>query len=494
MVSDQESVRLIFGLKVKSLRQQLGLNYQQLSAATGMAVSYLHDIENGKKYPKADKIITLAKVLKVDYDYLVSLTGNKRLQPIIDLLNSDFIQMMPWEHFGLSPASLLELFANTPDKITAFISTLLKLSRSIQMSKENFYTSALRSYQDLHDNYFPDIEEAVKQARLNWKIDEENVPSVSSLEELLLQEYGVKIDRKLLGAKDVLKKVRSYYAPQKKKLYINKSFASSQEKFLIARELAFHFLQLEPRPLETILLHPASFEVLLNNFKASYFASALLMPEDHLTEAIQQVTRNLKWHEKEWVQLLQKYDVTPEMLMQRLTNLLPAHFGIDQLFFLRMSGNMDNMHFEMTKELHLSQLHSPYANVLQEHYCRRWIAIHAMEEVHKKVQTKKYKQPIVLAQISQYWQTHNRYFCITFAKPSGKNPSHFVSVTLGILIDPRLAISMPFVNDSSVPVRTVHTTCERCGITDCAERAAPPVFIESQKQEEMIAQALEQLK
>lgn len=494
MVSDQESVRLIFGLKVKSLRQQLGLNYQQLSTATGMAVSYLHDIENGKKYPKADKIITLAKVLKVDYDYLVSLTGNKRLQPIIDLLNSDFIQMMPWDHFGLSPASLLELFANTPDKITAFISTLLKLSRSIQMSKENFYTSALRSYQDLHDNYFPEIEEAVKQAKIYWKLQEDIIPSIEMLEKILLSSYEVSIDRKFLGSKDTLRKIRSYFSPNKKKLYLNKSFSSAQEKFLVARELAFHFLNLDPRPLETILLHPASFEVLLNNFKASYFASALLMPEDHITEAIQQVTRSSKWNEREWMQLLFKYDVTPEMLMQRLTNLLPAHFGIDQLFFLRMNGNMESSHFEMTKELHLSQLHSPYANVLQEHYCRRWIAIRAMEDVYQKLRTKKFKQPVVMAQISQYWQTHNKYFCITFAKPAGKNSNKVVSVTIGILIDPRLAISMPFINDASVPVKIVHTTCERCGIADCSERAAPPVFIEQQKQEELIADILEQLK
>ena len=107
MFNNNDSVRLIFGLKIKTLRQQQGLNFQQLSKVTDIAVSYLHDIENGKKYPKADKIITLAKALKVDYDYLVSLNATKRLQPIIELLNSDFMNVIPWSHFGLNPSSFI---------------------------------------------------------------------------------------------------------------------------------------------------------------------------------------------------------------------------------------------------------------------------------------------------------------------------------------------------------------------------------------------------
>src|SRR5437867_3877403 len=145
MISDNDSVRLIFGLKVKSLRQERGLSYQQLAEHSGLSLSYLHDIETGKKYPKADKILTLAKSLGVDYDYLVSLHASKKLQPIIDLINSDFVNAIPWEHFGLTPGALLDLFTNAPDKVTAFISTLLKISRRYQLSKEGFYNSALGS-------------------------------------------------------------------------------------------------------------------------------------------------------------------------------------------------------------------------------------------------------------------------------------------------------------------------------------------------------------
>ena len=147
----------------------------------------------------------------------------------------------------------------------------------------------------------------------------------------------------------------------------------------------------------------------------------------------------------------------------------------------------------MTKELHLSQLHNPYANVLHEHYCRRWISINSINHVAELVQKKKYRQPIAEAQISQYWQTHNRYLCISIGKPASKANNEVVSVTIGLLIDQKLLQTMPFVNDPAITVRTVHTTCERCGIMDCKERAAMPIEIQKQQIQEKVTEALEQL-
>ena len=106
---------------------------------------------------------------------------------------------------------------------------------------------------------------------------------------------------------------------------------------------------------------------------------------------------------------------------------------------------------------------------------------------------KKYRHPVVEAQISQYWQTHNRYLVISISKPSSRGSNEVVSVSIGLSIDQKLLQTMPFVNDSSIPVRTVHTTCERCGIMDCLERAAEPVEFIKQQQQERIQAALMQL-
>jgi transcriptional regulator with XRE-family HTH domain len=491
MITDNDSVRLILGLKVKALRQEKGLSYQQLAEKTGMSLSYVHDIETGKKFPKADKILSLAKILGVDYDYLVSLRASKKLQPIIDLINSDFINAVPWEHFGLTPASLLDLFSNTPDKVTAFISTLLKISRSYQLSKENFYNAALRSYQDLHDNYFEDLEDAVRNFRVEYQWEEDLKIEIPLLE-AILNKMDIQVNRKRMNTMDALQGLRSFYATASKTFYINKGISPAQEKFLLAREIAFQYLKITERPYETIIQRSDSFDMMLNNFNASYFGVALLMQEEKFVEDVKYIMMQTKWDDKAWSNLWMQYDVTPEMLVQRLTNILPKHFSIDQLFFLRISGEVKKDEFEITKELHLSQLHNPHANATHEHYCRRWVSINSLKHTANLVAAKKYKHPIVEAQISQYWQTHNRYLCISISKPTGKG-NEMISVTLGLLIDQKLLQAMSFVNDTAIPVKTVHTTCERCGIMDCMERATPPTEILKEQKQEKINNALKQL-
>ena len=177
-----------------------------------------------------------------------------------------------------------------------------------------------------------------------------------------------------MAAIKALDKLRSYYSAHNKILFINKRLSIAQEKFLIGRELGFQYLKLAPRPFETVYTGSESFEMMLNNFKASYFAAALLMPEEHFVEQVKAVARQSSWNPQSWMALTLLYDVTPEMMMERLTNILPRHFGIDHLFFLRMNGNGIERRYEMTKELHLSQLHNPYGNSLHEHYCHRWIS------------------------------------------------------------------------------------------------------------------------
>lgn len=492
MISENDSIRLIFGLKVRSLRQEKGLSFQQLADKAGLSLSYVHDIETGKKFPKADKIIALAKTLGVDYDYLVSLRGNKKLQPIIDLINSDFINAVPWEQFGLSPASLLELFSNTPDKVTAFISTLLKIARSYQLTRESFYQSALRSYQDLHDNYFEEIEEAVARFRAQHKMQDQPPVDTARLE-AILNNLQIKVNRKKMAGSEALSTVRSYFANTTRTLFLNKGLSRAQENFLMAREAGFQFLQLPERPFETVSRHSESFDMMLNNFKASYFAVALLMPEEHFIDDVKRVISQAKWNPKSWLDLLSNYEVTPEMMMQRLTNILPKHFSIGNLFFLRLNGNTSTGHFEITKELHLSQLHNPYANALNEHYCRRWISIKSIKHLAEQLKTKKSRTPLLEAQISEYWQTHNKYLCISLAKPVSTNSDELVSVTLGLLIDQNLQRAMPSLNDPAIPGITVHTTCERCGILDCMERAAPPEIITQAEHERKKNEALKSL-
>ena len=158
------------------------------------------------------------------------------------------------------------------------------------------------------------------------------------------------------------------------------------------------------------------------------------MEEKKLVKDIHKLSRENTWQPSLILNLLKKYNVTAEMFLQRLTNILPHHFGLEDLFFIRLTGSEDLRSFQMTKDLHLSQLHSPYNNELAEHYCNRWVSITSIKELRLSKKT-----PVIAdAQISKYWNTDKEYLCISLAKSSFQNAKKGASVTLGLLVTPQL--------------------------------------------------------
>ncbi len=480
MVVNKQNIRLIFGLKLKQLRLQKGLSFAQLSKAAGVSVSYLNEIEKGKKYPKTDKIIALAEALGVSYDQLVSLKLNKKLAPIADLLNSGLLDTLPLEMFGLDPSNLLDLISSAPTKINAFISTILKIARNYEMSQENFYFAALRSYQEMHDNYFEELEQAVEQFAKQNQLDTQ--PSVASepLIEILIHRYGYTIDWTTLNDYPELQQFRSVYVEEQKRLFINGNLTETQQSFVLGKELAFNYLEFHERPSTSTLFEVHSFEEVLNNFKASYFAVALLINRHRLLEDLNQLFDQPSWDPQAFLKVMQVYKAAPEMFLHRLSNVLPKYYGIDNFFFLRINDQLDWTHdnFHITKELHLSQLHNPHRNDLNEHYCRRWVAIRTLENLKVRAPYPEGGDDfLVEAQRSRYLSNQTEYLCISIAKPNAPTPQANVSVTLGIHIDNISRKRIKFLDSDSIPAREVNETCERCPLTDCQERAVPPHIV-----------------
>ena len=101
--------KLILGLKVKHLRTKKGYSFSELAKVSGLSGSYLNEIEKGKKYPKQDKLKTLAAGLDVNFEELTStkLTGN--LAPLAALLKSNFLNELPLDLFGIELGKVVEL-------------------------------------------------------------------------------------------------------------------------------------------------------------------------------------------------------------------------------------------------------------------------------------------------------------------------------------------------------------------------------------------------
>lgn len=485
---------MIFGLKLKQLRQNKGLSFADLSKASGLSVSYLNEIEKGKKYPKTDKIISLAEALDVNYDQLVSLKLSRRMAPIAELLNSGILESLPLELFGLEIPTLLDLISDAPTKINAFISTLIKVARNYEMTQENFYFAALRSFQEMHDNYFEGLEDSVEafveETGLTWDTPIEP----EALESVLEDKYGYRIDRIALDSLPDLATFRAISFPQEKRIHINSKLTPMQQCFQLGKELAYCYLALEERPSLSHAFQVHSFEEVLNNFKASYFSVALLMSRKSMIEDLEAFFQKEEWDPNALLLLLTKYRATPEMFLHRMSNLLPKFFGIDNFFFLRFSDELEaeKDNFHITKELHLSRLHTPHRNDLNEHYCRRWVSIDVLKKLKStKVANDDY---LIEAQVSSYITSKHDYLCITIGRPNSPTPKTNVSVTLGIQVDAASKKKISWIDSENITRRKVNETCERCSLLDCKERAAEPVYHQQALKKESVLHQISVLK
>ena len=219
------------------------------------------------------------------------------------------------------------------------------------------------------------------------------------------------------------------------------------------------------------------------------FSVALHLPLSAFVEDIRSFFQRRKWDGNAFLAIMNKYSANPEMFYHRLTNVLPEFFELNQIFFLRFNHDLQKDQFEIDRELHLSHRHQPHSNGLFEHYCRRWIAVAILEELQGDG-TEKIK---IGVQRSKYIGTEDEYLCLTIARTSYPGPTKNVSVTLGLQITDELKSTVNFWNDTDVPFREVNKTCERCPLTDCTERAAPPTVADRRQQLKAIQQRLEEL-
>lgn len=472
----EEYIKLIFGLKLKQVRTAKDLSLFKLSKLTGLSKSYLNEIEKGKKYPKTDKIVALAEALEIPYDEIVSLKLDKNLAPVAEILQSNLLQEIPLELFGIEERDLIEIISNAPMKVNAFISTLIEIGNNYNLTRESFYLASLRSFQEANDNYFPEIETSAKNFLKEYLVHSEGLVSNEAMEEILKEEYNYTIiyeDFSVFGPKDLVK-LRSIFIKEKKLLYINTSSDNDKKRFILAKELGYNYLDLKERLYTFSWASFDNFDQLLNNFYASYFAGALLLPEEKLLKDMQDLF-SLEHHDlSKFQEILGKYTESPETVYQRMTNLLPKHFNIRDLFFLRLSTKVGSNSFKLTKELHLNQQQSPQANETDEHYCRRWVSLNVLKELENHQED----HHEISAQISLYpFNNNQKYYVISSATKDPFNPNYLRSVTIGVLYKSAQR-KVKFMNDPSIPVREVAVTCENCGMKDCLERAAEPIRFE----------------
>ena len=482
--------RIIFGLKVKQLRQQRGFSFDQLSKQTGISLSYLNEIEKGKKFPKRDKVQQLAAALGTTLEELTDDDLGRELAPVSALLKSNFLNELPLELFGIELSKVAEIIAAAPLQVGAFISTLLEISRSYALREENFYFAALRSYLELNANYFPELERAVETFAEQYDLPGLRPLPPRLLGELLEDRFGYEIVPEGLDGKTALEGLRSVYLPESSRLLLNGKLTPVQRGFQFGKEIAFNYLRLKERANTSSILRGRVFEEVLNHSKATYFSVALHLPLHPFVRELRGFFQLPRWDMQAFRELMLRFNATPEMFFHRLTNVIPEFFGMRDLFFLRFVNNQGTEDFVIDKELHLSRRHHPHENGLLEHYCRRWISINLLRQLSDDAD----HDLRIEAQRSKYYGTDDEYLCITLARTDYPRPGENVSVTLGLLIDDTVRTEIAFLDDPAIPRVVVNTTCERCPITDCQVRAAPPKVVEARTRYLAMKEALQALR
>ncbi len=481
--------RIIFGLKVKQLRTQQGYSFDQLSKQTGISLSYLNEIEKGKKFPKRDKVVQLAESLGTTAAELTDGDLGRELAPVSELLQSNFLNELPLELFGIEMSKVAEIIAAAPLQVGAFISTLLEISRSYALREENFYFAALRSYLELNANYFPELERAVEQFAEQFQLPAIRPLPPRVLASLLEDRYGYTIVAGGLDREPALGGLRSVYLPGSGRLLLNGKLTPVQRSFQFGKEIAFNYLKLKERANTSSILRGRVFDEVLNHSKATNFSVALPLPLAPFTEALRSFLRQERWDAAAFLGLMHRFNATPEMFFHRLTNVIPQFIGLRELFFLRFAHDRGTDDFVIDKELHLSRRHHPHENGLLEHYCRRWISISLLQQMGEKGGD----ALRIEAQRSHYYGTDDEYLCLTLARTDYPRPGNNVSVTLGLLITPELREQIAFVDDPAIPRVVVNTTCERCPIEDCRVRAAAPTVVVARQQARDMRDALGRL-
>jgi transcriptional regulator with XRE-family HTH domain len=477
-------VNLVFGFKIKQARNEAGLSLSEFAEQSEISPSYVTEIEKGNKYPRSDKILKMAQVLEKEYDELVSIKLDPSLKHLETALSSPLVHQFPFEEFGMDLSDLIKPFTRAPVRTSSFLRSILDIGRQYDMKKDDFLLAALRSYQEIHENYFQDLEDAAVEFAAHHKLDREIQVDLSDLFEVLQTEYGYQIDETRLANHESLSIYRSiFFEGKPPKLLLNETLQPRQIRFLIARELGYRALNITERSVTSRPNQISSFQQILNDFRASYFGGALLMPRNPILDDLQKFFACTTWEGKLLLDMLTRFDVTPEMLLYRFSELIPEHFGL-KLHFLRFQYKGDD--YRLVKQLHMNNLLQPSGVGLNEHLCRRWLSgcllrdltVADTPEIH--VET-----PLVGAQKSEFLESQEVFLCFGFARPLVLKMDTGSSVVIGFNVTPQLSKTIQFADNTNIPHIIINETCERCPIDEdvCNERSAPATILVQKRED-----------
>lgn len=474
--------KILFGMRLRYAREKTKLNLQQFSSKVGCAVSYLNEIEHGKKYPGPDKLEAFAGALGTTVDQLLHDALPPPAIPMEQILRSGILDELPLHRFGIEPMRILELMQGAPTQVTAFLNTLVDLARHHSVTDEHIFTSALRSYQELHQNYFPELEAQALHIRSQiLGIHIGIIPSIDLLELALKNFWGIHVRYDSLLTQPRFRYFSSWLSSSTSTLWVQESLPISIKKYILSREIAFQHLALEDRISTSPPFEPQRFHQVIDYFHASYLANAIGLPESMMQQCLHTFFHNERLQPQLLVNWIQEYEVTPAMFFARFHLILPwMHWK--HVFYIKAKYHSRNQSFDIERELHLHPYRFLHLRKHQEHYCLKWPAFNML-------QLESNSTPEVQVYLLDIGDPAIRFLTITYLYQDRKEKN---TVTIAVELTETIEQSIPWISELKSKIFIARSSCERCNITDCDQRRASPIHLEHIQRRHEIRKLLEE--
>jgi XRE family transcriptional regulator, fatty acid utilization regulator len=313
---------LLFGRRLRHIRNERGLTLRQLGARVGKHAPYLSQIENGRRTASLEVVNALARALGVPPGELLAQEAPSRRAALE--LALERVQRDPlWREQLELPA--VTVSAKTP---TALVEAVVRLFeevrhrgrlRSETPEGARRANASLRALMRERDNYFPDIEREAARALkaggyTGGPVSQRTVLNIAHV-------FGLAVH----PVRDLPSSTRSVVDLRNHRVYIPQRdrYGTRLATSVVVQALGHLALRHE---------EPHDFgEFLRQRVETNYFAGAVLIPE---TAAVQLLTPAQERGDLSVEDLEERFSVSYEMAAHRFTNLATRRLGV-RVHFVR---------------------------------------------------------------------------------------------------------------------------------------------------------------
>lgn len=395
---------LVFGQRLRHLRQERGLTLNDLGERVGRRAPYLSRLENGKREPTLSLIGALADALHVQPADLLDPTPPTRraeLEVALERAQDDPL----YRRLGLGP---FPVSRRTSDDVLEHVLTLYQELRRVSAVRAQTpeearkHNAHLRARMRERDNYFADIEASAREA-----LDAVDYRGDGHLTARVIDDLASHFGFTVMAVPHLPSGLRSLADLRKGRLFVHERerVGTLVSRSIVAQSLG-HFA----------LGHgdPSSFgEFLQQRVEANYFAGALLIPE---SAAVPYLDRAKAAHDLCIEDLAEHFFVSYEMAAHRFTNLATRHLDI-ATHFLR--SDEEGVIWKAYENDGVPFPRDPDGAIEGQRVCRRWGTRRVFDSDQRRTVRHQYTD----TPAGTFW-------CVT-VRDAGRQPEHAVTVGVG---------------------------------------------------------------